>query len=280
VERIVSKPLLPAEMFDHYRQVPESDRLCNGTGELERARTQDILARHLPSPPATVFDIGGAAGVHALWLAQRGYTVHLFDPVAHHVEQALAASGNQAQHPIASCSVGDARNIDRPGASADAIMLLGPLYHLINREDRLQALKEAHRLLKPGGRLFTATISRFASLIDGLARDLVSDPSFVDILKQDLRTGQHRNPTSRPDYFTTTFFHHPEELRHEMEEAGFQVEKLVGVEGPAWFMSSFPGHWQLPEKRQLLLDLLRTVEEDPSILGASAHPMGIGRKRG
>lgn len=269
---------LPSEMFDHYEHVQESRRLFGGAGELERVRTQDILSRYLPAPPATVFDIGGAAGVHALWLAQQGYAVHLFDPVPRHVEQALAASSDQAEYPLASCSIGDARNIDRPDASADAILLFGPLYHLIDRDDRLRALQEAHRLLRPGGRLFAATVSRFASLIDGLSRNLVSDPVFVQILAQDLRNGQHRNPTDHPEYFTTTFFHHPDELRQEMAAAGFQVERLVGVEGPAWFMDSLQGHWTVPGKRQLLLELLRTVEEDPYILGASAHPMGIARK--
>jgi hypothetical protein len=130
----------------------------------------------------------------------------------------------------------------------------------------------------PAAGLFAATVSRFASLIDGLSRDLVSDPVFVEILRQDLQDGQHRNPTQRPDYFTTTFLHHPDELQQERAEAGFQVEKLVGIEGPAWFMSSLQSHWQVPQKRQLLLELLRTVEEDRSILGASAHPMGIGRR--
>ncbi len=265
-------------MLDHYRQVEESERLLGDGGELERDRTQDILSRYLPPPPAIVFDIGGAAGVHALWLARKGYAVHLFDPVPHHVEQALSASKDQAQQPLVSCSVGDARSIDRPDASADAVLLLGPLYHLTDRTDRLQALREAHRLLRPGGRVFAATVSRFASLIDGLSRDLVSDPVFVGILRQDLQDGQHRNPTRRPEYFTTTFFHHPDELQQEMAEAGFQVEKLVGIEGPAWFMSSLQSHWQVPQKRQLLLELLRAVEEDRSILGVSAHPMGIGRR--
>jgi len=275
---MLSDPLLPAEMFEHYRRVQESKRLLDGVGELERDRTQDILKRHLTGAPATVYDIGGAAGVHALWLARHGYTVHLFDPVLAHVEQALTASREQAEHPIASCLVADARDIGRPDGSADAVLLLGPLYHLIHREDRLKALKEAHRVLKPGGRIFAATISRFASLIDGLSRDLVSDPVFLGILTQDLESGQHRNPTDNPDYFTTTFFHHPDELKQEMEEAGFYVEKLLGVEGPVWFMSRFSDHWKVPEKRALLLELLRTVEQDRYILGVSAHPMGIGRK--
>jgi ubiquinone/menaquinone biosynthesis C-methylase UbiE len=274
----VSNLSLPAEMFDHYRQARESGRLFNGAGELERARTQDILLRHLPPPPATVLDIGGAAGAYALWLARAGYTVHLFDPVEHHVQQALAASGDQPDYPIASCSIGDARNINKPDACAEAILLLGPLYHLTARQDRLTALQEAHRLLKPGGLIFAASISRFASLMDGLARDLVSDPIFVSILAQDLQSGQHRNPTQSPEYFTTTFLHHPDELKQEMQDAGFEVQKLIGVEGPAWFMSSLPEHWKVPEKRQRLLDLLRTVEQDPYILGVSAHPMAIGRK--
>jgi len=269
---------LPPEMFDHYRLVEESERLFSGVGELERDRTRDILQRHLPKPPATICDIGGAAGVHALWLAQRGFEVHLVDPVQHHVDQALAASARQPESPIASCSVGDARHIDQPDESADAVLLLGPLYHLTERADRLAALREAYRLLKPGGRVFAATVSRFASLIDGLARDLVADPTFVDILTRDLDSGLHLNPTANPGYFTTTFFHHPEELRQEMTQAGFQVEKLVGVEGPAWFMASFASHWKAPAKRQLLLELLRKVETELPLLGASAHPLGIGRK--
>jgi SAM-dependent methyltransferase len=269
---------LPPEMFDHYRQVDESQRLCSGVGELERDRTRDILQRHLPKSPATLYDIGGAAGVHALWLAQRGYEVHLFDPVQHHVDQALAASARQPESPIASCSVGDARRIDRPDESADAVLLLGPLYHLTERDERLAALREAYRLLIPGGRIFAATVSRFASLIDGLARDLVADPAFVDILTRDLDSGLHLNPTANAGYFTTTFFHHPEELRQEMTQAGFRVEKLVGVEGPVWFMASFASHWKVPGKRALVLELLRKIETELPILGVSAHPMGIGRK--
>lgn len=269
---------LPSEMLEHYRRSQESERLLQGAGELERVRTQDILKRFLPGPGSAILDVGGAAGVHALWLARKGYEVHLIDPLPHHVEEALKASKAQPTHPIASCGVGDAREIPWPDQSVDAVLFLGPLYHLVDRSDRLKALREAHRVLRPGGKIFAATISRFASLLDGLGRDLVADPQFVNILKQDLRDGQHRNPTNIPGYFTTAFFHHPEDLKNEMAEAGFQLEKLVGIEGPAWFMGSFPVHWNNPEKRRLLLELLRTIEEDPYILGASAHPMGIARK--
>jgi hypothetical protein len=97
-------------------------------------------------------------------------------------------------------------------------------------------------------------------------------------LRQDLKDGQHRNPTDNPHYFTSTFFHHPDELREEMEEAGFSFEKVVAVEGLVWVMGKFGTHWDDAKKRELLLELLRTVEEETALMGATAHMIGIGRK--
>ncbi len=271
---------IPSEMLEHYREVRESERLAEGIGELERLRTQDILSRYLPKPGAKILDVGGGAGVHALWLAREGYEVHLIDPVPHHVEQAREASRAQHGHPIASCSTGDARQIAWPEQSVDAVLFLGPLYHLVHRSDRLKALREAHRVLEPRGKLFAATVSRFGSLLDGLVRDLVADPKFIEILRQDLRDGQHRNPTNNPNYFTTAFFHHPEDLKDEIEEAGFRLERRIGIEGPAWLMASFSLHWNNSDKRQLLLELLQLIEEDYCLLGASAHVMGIAQVAG
>jgi ubiquinone/menaquinone biosynthesis C-methylase UbiE len=265
-------------MQEHYAKVQEAERLAAGVGELERVRTQDVLSRHLPKTPAKILDVGGAAGVHALWLARSGYEVHLSDPVPKHVEQAKEASRAQAEFPIASCAVGDARKIEQADQSADGVLLLGPLYHLTERAERVKALREAHRVLRAGGRVFAAAISRFASLMDGLSRDLVADPRFVEILRQDLKDGQHRNPTDNPQYFTTTFFHHPDELQQEIEDAGFTFEKVVAVEGPAWVMGNFSKHWDDPAKRVLLLEFLRTVEEERVLLGASAHMIGVGKK--
>ncbi|MGH3488308.1 MAG: class I SAM-dependent methyltransferase, partial [Actinopolymorphaceae bacterium] len=145
---------MPPEMFRYYADSGEAGRLSSGAGELEQVRTQDLLVRHLPAAPATVLDVGGAAGVHALWLAKRDYEVHLVDPVPGHVEQAQAASIAQPTHPLASATTGDARALRRPDASVDAVLLLGPLYHLTERADRLRALEEVHRVLRPGGVVF------------------------------------------------------------------------------------------------------------------------------
>ncbi|HET8648000.1 MAG TPA: class I SAM-dependent methyltransferase, partial [Vicinamibacteria bacterium] len=203
-----------------YDRYDEAERLQQGYFALEEARTRELLQRHLPPAPARVLDVGGAAGAYALWLAGLGYDVQLVDPVARHVEQARAASAAAAA-PLRGASLGDARALEQADGSVDALLLLGPLYHLPQRGDRLGALREAARVLAPGGVLFAAAISRFASLFDGLHGAVFEDPAFLDVVREDLRSGRHLNPTGRLEYFTTAFFHRPEELREELAEAGF-----------------------------------------------------------
>jgi ubiquinone/menaquinone biosynthesis C-methylase UbiE len=276
---MVERGFLTSEAAQHYASGYEANRLFGSAhGELERCRSQEIIARHLPAPPARVLDIGGAGGVYSLWLLDQGYTVCLIDALPLHADLAGKVLGEHPHCDRATAKVGDARQLEEPDYSAQAALLMGPLYHLIEREDRVRALREAHRVLCPGGVLFAAAVSRFASLLDGLTRNLVDDPAFQQILTADLETGQHRNPTNHPDYFTTTFFHRPDELAEEVREAGFCVESLVGVEGPAWFLANLAERMSDSAKREQLFGLLRAVECEPSLMGLSAHFLAIGRK--
>ncbi len=274
-----SDSVLPSEAGSHYRAGVELGRLSRGSGRLERLRTQEILQHHLPEPPAVVVDVGGGPGLYACWLAAQGYEVHLIDAMPLHIEQAEAASRAQPSHPIASLEVGDARRLGRSDGSADAVLLLGPLYHLTGRQGRLAALREARRILKPGGVLFAAGISRFASALDGLKSGFLDDPVFRSIVERDLTDGQHRNPTNHPYYFTTAFFHHPAELRQEIEEAALDCERMLAVEGVAWLLQNFDVHWDDPVRRERLLHVVRRMEDDPSVLGVSAHMMAVARRK-
>ena len=267
------------EMLRHYEQVSEASRLTTGVFQIERARTEELILRHLPPAPATIFDIGGGAGAYALWLAARGYRVHLVDPVPKHVEQARAASKKQSGFPLASAEIGDARRLSLSDGSADAVLLLGPLYHLLEREDRLTALREAHRVVRPGGFVCGAAISRFASFFDSLSKGFFSDPAFAPMLARDLAEGQHRNPTDNPIYFTDAYFHRPGELSREFLAAGFEVMEVVAIEGPGWLARDFDQLWNDPSQRERLLECVRRVEREPSILGASAHIMCTARRR-
>jgi ubiquinone/menaquinone biosynthesis C-methylase UbiE len=243
---------------------------------LEGERTRELLERFLPSPPASIIDVGGGPGAYAVWLAGRGYDVHLVDPVPLHVEQALAAS-RSAGRPLASAVVGDARRLERPDDCADAVLLLGPLYHLTERAERLRALAEARRVLRPGGPLLAAAISRFASLIDGLVKGFLTEPAFEAIVERDLEDGQHRNPTREPQWFTTAYFHLPGDLERELSEAGLKEVEVLAIEGPGVWLPD-PDDWLADtERRELLLRTLRRIEREPSVLGAGSHLLGVGR---
>jgi ubiquinone/menaquinone biosynthesis C-methylase UbiE len=222
-------------------------------------------------------DIGGGPGEYAAWLARAGYEVSLLDAVPLHVEQAREASSRQPEHPFTTV-VGDARNLPYEDQSADAVVLFGPLYHLIERDDRLLALSETRRVLRPGGVVLAAAISRFASLSDGLKHGFLADPAFAQIVARDLDEGQHRNPNDRPNYFTTAFFHHPQDLAQEVAEAGLALETLVAVEGPAMLIPDLDDWWQDEARRTQLLELIARVEREPSLLGISPHLMAISRR--
>ena len=207
-----------------------------------------------------------------------GYEVHLVDPVDLHIEQAKAASDQQPAHPIASISLGDARELRFSSGSVDAVLLLGPLYHLIEKSERLLALKEAYRVLRNGGVMVAAGISRFASLLDFFCKDRLGNSVSRDIVQKDLETGYHRNPTENLEFFTDAYLHRPKELGSEVVEAGFQHQATLAVQGPTWLFRSVEGYWANPEQRTTVLDFIRKVEAEPSILGVSAHILAIGTK--
>ena len=157
------------------------------------------------------------------------------------------------------------------------MLFLGPLYHLTDPIERLTALREAGRILKPGGLIFAAAINRFASLLNGLFEGAIDDPRFVEIVGQDLKNGQHRNTTGNPNYFTTAFFHRPEELSAEVTESGFTLLDLAPIEGPAWLASDFQSRWSDPSRREQLLALIRQGEQYPSLLAITLHMLAIAR---
>jgi ubiquinone/menaquinone biosynthesis C-methylase UbiE len=269
----------PPEVVEYYARFAEESRLESGSSKLEFERTKVILARVLPAPPATIVDVGGAAGTYSFWLAAEGHDVHLIDASARLVDEARRRN-QRAAAPIASLSVGDARRLSRADACADAVLLMGPLYHLPDEGDRLATLREAYRVLVPGGVVAVAAISRYASALDGLARKLSLDPRFVAIRNRDLLDGQHRNETGNATYFTTAYFHRPDDLARELAAAQFRDVEVLGVEGPGWILPDLDSRWADAMLRQDILDVAWALEREAAIIGASAHLLGIGRKHG
>jgi SAM-dependent methyltransferase len=259
------------EIRAYYEGGVELDRLTQGYSRIEFERTKDLLARHLPPAPVRVLDVGGGPGVYAEWLAGAGYDVRLVDASPLHVRQAL----DRSRGTFAAVE-GDARRLEEPDESYDAVLLLGPLYHVTDRADRLSALREALRVLRPGGVVAAAAISRFASLLDGLYAGYLTDPRFWPIVERDLADGQHRSPPDADEsLFTTAYFHHPDELRAEVEEAGFAVDGVFGIEGPGWLVAD---RWEDERAREHILLVARTIEDEPTVVGTSSHLLAVGHR--
>ena len=244
-------------------------------GQLELFRTRELIRRFLPSGTLDIADVGGGPGVHAEWLAADGHRVHLVDPAPGHIETVRSLTP-----PIGSIEacLGDASSLPFADASMDAVLLLGPTYHLTQERDRIAAVREALRVARPGARVFAAAISRFASLFDGMRSKAVFDPGFRAIVEQDLADGQHRNPTVNPQWFTTAYFHHPDQLRKETTAAGLDVTHVLGIEGIAGWLRDLTADWDIPERRETILWAARETESEPTLSGMSSHLLLIGHR--
>lgn len=265
------------DVLQHYSAGVERDRLTRGMGRLEALRTWDLLGRWLPRAPAVVLDVGGGPGHYAIPLAAQGYEVHLLDVVPLHVEQARRAN-EASRRALTSAQVGDARALPIADASADAVLLMGPLYHLIDPADRLRALRESRRVLRHGGIVVVSAVSRFASALSGFHSGFLRHESFHGIVTGDLETGIHRNPEDRPGWFTTAFFHHPAELIAEMADAEFTADVPVAVEGIGGAAPDIEGLLDDEEVRLRVLDVLRRTEREPALIGMSSHLMALGHR--
>jgi SAM-dependent methyltransferase len=251
------------EIIEHYEADLEQFRLLQPKGQIERIRTQRLLQRVLPTR-GRVLDVGGGTGIYARWLLDLGYDVEVIDPAPVHVAHCTRA-GIHAE-------IGDARHLQRDDGEYDAVLLLGPLYHLPERDDRVLALREAHRVLRPGGVVGAAAISRYAGWLDLMQRRIDALLEHRALVEQELLDGRHETPEGT-DLFTTAYFHHPDELGPELAEAGFDDVDVRAVEGPALLMESIN-----TVEPEVMCDLIEPLDQIPSLLGATAHLLATGRR--
>ncbi len=260
-------------MHEYYALGAERDRLAAGVGRLEFLRTTEVVARWLPEPPAVVADVGGGPGRYTFWLADRGYSVRHRDVAPLHIEQVTAERGERDVETM----LADARQLDLNDASVDAVLLLGPLYHLIQRRDRIRALREAQRIVTPGGIVFVAAITRWAARLHGILHDRLYDvlPIALDLIDELERTGYA--PPLHPGSFTG-YYHRPGQLAAEVRAAGLELIEVVGVEGPASLLNDLEARLADERDREVVLETARRLERVPELLGDGPHLLAVARR--
>ena len=263
-----------AAMFEYYERGGEQGRLDAPAGQLEFTRTRQIIARHLPPPPATVADIGGGPGRYSLWLAELGYRVLHRDVVPLHVDQLRRqAAGN----PRIDSAVADAREPGLDLGSADAVLVLGPLYHLDRRADRLKALAAAARVVRPGGPVFAAAISRWAARLDGVLRNrLYQSSSLAEALLTGSESTGRLTPLSPGEF--TGYTHRPGQLRAEIVASGLRLTDLVSVEGPAFLLSDLGERLADDQDRRVVIETAAALERVPELIGVGPHLLATAHR--
>ena len=260
-----------------YSNEMEKDRLEQELFQLEGIRTKEIIGRYLNKKGLAIADIGGGAGYYAFWLQSMGHQVTLVDLSPRNIELVVERSKSSGVQ-LANARTGDATKLELGDDQFDLVLLLGPLYHLIDETERIKALKEAKRIVKPGGFVLSAVISRYASLFDGFKRDLVYDDQFAKLLVDDLQTGVHLNPTNNPEYFTTAYFHTPAEIRDEIKESGLKLEKLVAVEGFGWIINDFAKKAGDEAYMNKLTTTISVLETNDDLIAMSQHIIAVAKK--
>lgn len=267
---------IDSEVLAGYNSGIEKGRLHRGLGLIEFERTKEILLEELPPPPAVIYDIGGGYGEYSFRLTSLGYEVYLYDIA----EENIRMSEDMAKEygfTLAEAKIADARSVDRADCSADAILLFGPLYHIIEPEERMLCLRECYRLLKTNGLLFTANITRYSTMIKYVAeydrRPYLDDVDFYKMIENTVNTGVH---TKKP--MGLAYFHTPEELEKEIETAGFAGVDVRGVIGPCWLIRNLDETWEDVTKRETIMKVVRLLEKEESIMGLSTHFLSISRK--
>jgi ubiquinone/menaquinone biosynthesis C-methylase UbiE len=270
--------LISTAIEQFYSNTFESVRLELGLGPLEFERNKELIKRHLISPGMVIADVGGGPGLYAEWLAKMGHEVILVDPVPKHVEQAAKRAAKLRRHSYKSI-LGEARHLDIPDESVDLVILAGPLYHLQKKEERLDALEEARRVLKKEGIVLAVAITSAASTMVGLLNGFIHDPSFMEMCLRELTTGIHTAPEKGwPGILPEAYYQHPEELRLEILSAGLQHIATYAVEGIVWLDHKYFENRSDPAKKESLLNLLRITEQQPSLLGLSPHILASAGK--
>ncbi len=268
-----------SEIYDFYNNGAEIGRLERGLGIVEFHRTKEILARYIDTGKV-IYDIGGGIGMYAAWLAKKGNEVHLIELAENAVEYAKA---NMMQDCQFIAETGNALQVNRPDESADVVLLMGPQYHLRDRGERLQSLRQAFRVLKKGGLLVAAGISKFSSMtwalsVYGEKNDFIDDPVFFNMIKGEMSSGDHIRPKEYPKFIAEAYFTTSEEMKSEIVEAGFVVEKAIAVEGCIWFTPHLTEKWEDEASRERLLEIVRITETEPEMMGMSPHFLMVARK--
>lgn len=242
--------------------------------QLEADLTWRYLNAYLPAT-GRILEVGFGTGFYTIPLAERGYSITGVDLADEFVSGCRARVAELGLSHLIHLQIGDARTLEGiPRGTYDAVLLMGPLYHLVYESERTNAIQAAFECLRPGGVLFSALISRFG-VLGNLLRD---KPFWIDGQEgvwSHIRHGHRPFDAAREGF--RGYFVRLDEIRPMHERVGFDTEAVAGVE-PAISADDESYNNLEGKRRDLWLDVLYEVSREESMVASSRHILYVGKR--
>ena len=262
---------------DYYSKFNETDRLFNdNSGKLEYEMTKRILQKHLPKK-AKILDLGGGAGVYSFFLAELGYDVYLADLSENLIQQAIAQNSKK-EKKIISCDVVNALDLSiYNNEQFDVVLLFGPLYHLLKKEERMQCLSEVNRVLKSDGMIFASFIPYLSGSIAIIDR-YFRHPEQVNINNLDkvFKTGKFNNLSC--EGFQEGYYPTVNEIENLFENCKFNTLEIRSIRGIGYEKEDNIYNIKDDKMFHKIMALIEKTSTKPEIIEMCGHAIYIGKK--
>jgi SAM-dependent methyltransferase len=257
----------------YYNKFNEEKRLNSRHGQVEYYVTTHYVKQYLKQleeeglakSDIKILDVGAGTGRYAIPLSEEGYDVTAIEPVHHNLGR------SRANGPKVKAFEGRAEKLKQiPDESCHIVLFFGPMYHLKDKKLRLQAMQEAHRVLKTDGHLFISYIMNdYSVLMYGFKEHHIKEAMATGMIDQSF----HCTDTANPLYDYARL----EDIYELSNQAGFTREKILSADGPANHLRQVLNALD-EEEFELFLQYQLSVCERPELLGAGCHTLDILRK--
>lgn len=264
------------DVEDYYNQDPQYEWERLERNKTEYAVTMRAFADYLPLPPALILDIGGGPGRYSIALAQKGYAVTLVDISKSCLEYARRKAGEL--HVELTCIHGNALTLKFHREEFDAVLLMGPLYHLRTEDGRRKAVDEAARVLRKDGILCASFVTRYAPLRWASKYEPEWVTTYPSHCEELITEGKTSLAPERESFVNISYFAHPKEINPFMEKSGLKTLDLISCEGIISFIDE-EINMLTGEKWEAWVNINYTLGRDYCIHGAAEHLLYIGKKQ-
>lgn len=248
---------------DYYSHFNEDHRLKTRHGEVEFITSMKYILEALNQDfSKKILDIGAGTGAYSCYLSDLGYDVNAVELVKYNIEVLKKKKSNVKIHQ------GNALNLNMfEDDIFDVTLLFGPMYHLLNHDDKIKALKEAKRVTKNNGIILVSYyMNEYAVLTYGFVKKNI----LACIANKQLDKSYHMLNLEGDLYSMVRI----EDIDMFNKEANLERKKIIASDGASNYIRTVLNNLSKEEFDEFISYHLSICERS-DLLGASAHLLDI-----